>query len=136
MPENKIIPYGESEYPELEGLPDGSKVKFSGEAMIESMGGENKGLRITSIDLQTENKADKDLRMMNSNFVVGTYVSILLLTMLVSFIAGLLIFIVLLFFDLSPMFPFLKDIPAGQTILTRFGNYFWIMFALPVYAGL
>jgi hypothetical protein len=64
MPEDKVIPYGPEEYPKLEGLAVGSKVSFSGEATIEDLGGESRGLKILTIDLQTENRADREMRDM------------------------------------------------------------------------
>lgn len=80
-------------------------------------------------------RLNKDLRMMNSQFVVGTYVSIILLTVIVAFLASILLFVILLFFDLTLIFPFIKEIPAGQTIFTRFFKFFGILFLIPLIAG-
>ena len=74
--------------------------------------------------------------MMNSQFVVGTYVSMIFFTILLTFIGSLLIFIILLFFDISITFPFLNNIPAEQSIFTRFFNYIWVLFVFPIVAGL
>ncbi len=79
---------------------------------------------------------NRGLRMMNSPFVVGTYVSMIFFTILLTFIGSLLIFIILLFFDISITFPFLMDIPAEQSIFIRFFNYIWVLFVFPVVAGL
>jgi pilus assembly protein TadC len=81
-------------------------------------------------------KLNRDLRMMNSPFVVGTYVSVIFLTVLISFLISIIILVLLLFFDFSMTFPFLQNIPAGQTILTRLFNFFWIIFLIPLIAGL
>lgn len=62
MPEGRTIPYTEQEYPELGGIEPGRSVKFSGEAVIEDLGGENRGLKITSMTFETENQADKELK--------------------------------------------------------------------------
>jgi len=78
---------------------------------------------------------NKDLRMMNSQFVVGTYVSMIFLTSLLAFFAGIILLVILLFFDLTLTIPFIKEIPAGQTIITRFVNYFWVIFIIPLIAG-
>jgi Flp pilus assembly protein TadB len=80
-------------------------------------------------------KLNRDLRMMNSPFVVGTYVSVIFLTVLISFLISIIILILLLFFDFSLTFPFLHNIPAGQTIFTRFFNFFWIIFLIPLITG-
>ena len=62
MPEGKIIPYEQGEYPELDNLPEGSKVKFEGEAtLVEG------GLQIDNIDLETENEATRSLKDMTKN---------------------------------------------------------------------
>lgn len=62
MPEGTVIQYGPEDYPELEGVEDGRKVKFSGEAVIENLGGESKGLRVLSMKFETENQADRELK--------------------------------------------------------------------------
>ncbi len=79
---------------------------------------------------------NKDLRMMNSQFVVGTYISMIFFSILLTFIGSLIIFIILLFFDISLAFPFFKDIPANQSIFTRFFNYIWVLIVFPVIAGM
>lgn len=61
--EGKLIPYVDGEYPELDGLKAGSEVKFSGAAVIED-GEEGKGLRIQSIDLETEGPATREMKKM------------------------------------------------------------------------
>jgi len=59
MPEGKLIPVQPGEYPELDNLPEGSKVKFEGEAELTK-----DGLLIKSIDLQTDNDATRELSKM------------------------------------------------------------------------
>lgn len=81
------------------------------------------------------NNLNKDLRMMNSPFVVGTYVSMIFFSVLLTFILSLLLFITLLFFDISLTYPFFSDIPAGQTIFTRILNFFWILIIIPLACG-
>jgi len=71
---------------------------------------------------------------MNSPFVVGTYVSMMFFTILISFIAGIFLFILLLFFKLSLTFPFLNL--AEENILIRFFKVFWIIFVIPLSTGL
>ena len=77
---------------------------------------------------------NKSLRKMNSPFVVGTYVSMIFFTTLISFIASIFLFVLLLFFKLSLTFPFLNIVE--ESILIRFFKVFWIVFAVPLLAGL
>ncbi len=81
------------------------------------------------------NSLNKDLRMMNSPFVVGTYVSMIFFSVLLAFIFSLLVFITLLFFDIGLTPPFISDITAGQTIFSRIINFFWILIAIPIVSG-
>jgi len=75
---------------------------------------------------------NKDLRKMNSRFVVGTYASMIFFTMLLSFIFSLFLLILLMFYNLSIDFPFL--IPVENSLL-RFFQIFWIIFAVPFATG-
>ena len=76
---------------------------------------------------------NKDLRQMNSPFVIGTYGSMVLFTMLLSFLASILLFVILLFFNIGITFPFFS--PVEGSILLRFVNIFWIIFAIPLATG-
>lgn len=77
---------------------------------------------------------NKNLRKMNSPFVVGTYVSMMFFTILISFIAGIFLFVLLLFFKLNLTFPFLNIVE--ESILIRFFKVFWVVFAIPLFTGL
>lgn len=79
---------------------------------------------------------NKDLRMMNSNFVLGTYVSMILFTSFIFFLFSIFVLIILLFYNLSPNFPFIQDLSPGQTIIGRFLQFFWILFLIPAVTGL
>jgi flagellar protein FlaJ len=79
------------------------------------------------------NSLNGDLRKMNSPFIVSTYVSMILFSVLLTAIFALFLFILLLFFNLSLLFPFLSI--TEQPILTRFINFFWIIFAIPLGMG-
>jgi len=74
--------------------------------------------------------------MMNSPFVVGTYVSMIFFSSLLVFIGCILLYIVLLFFNLSLSPPFLVDLAAGTSIIERFINNIWILFVIPIASGL
>lgn len=63
MPEGKIIPAAPGEYPELSGLPEGSTVKFEGEATLVKG-----GLQINSIELEpADNEATREVNRMTGN---------------------------------------------------------------------
>jgi hypothetical protein len=99
----------------------------------------NHFFRNTSNNLVSKGYFDelnKNLRRMNSQFVVGTYVSMILLSGLITFLCSIILYIILLFFDLSLTFPFLINYPATQTILTRAVNYIWVMIVFPVLIAL
>jgi len=82
------------------------------------------------------NSLNKDLRMMNSPFVVGTYVSMIFFSVLLAFIFSLFLFMTLLFFNIGFAYPFFSDIAASETIFTRILNYFWVLIVIPLVCGL
>jgi pilus assembly protein TadC len=71
---------------------------------------------------------NKELRKMNSNFVVGTYVSMIFFTTFLAFILSIIFLVFLLFFDISK-FPFIM--PTEEPFLKIFLKYFWIICAFP-----
>ncbi len=79
-------------------------------------------------------RLDRSLRKINSLFLVGTYVSMTLFTILLGFILGFFLFITLLFFNISPLFPFITL--AEQGVLIRAFKFFWVIFAIPAISGL
>lgn len=62
MPDGKVIPATAEEYPELQDLPEGSKVKFDGEGTFTK-----EGIVIDSINLDTEDDATNELKKMTGN---------------------------------------------------------------------
>lgn len=70
------------------------------------------------------------LRKMNSQFVISTYVSMIFMTVLLSFVASIILLITLLFFNISPLFPFITQ--AKEDAIIRLVRYFWIIFAVPI----
>ena len=80
------------------------------------------------------NPLNNDLRKMNSPFVVGTYTSMILFTMMLSLFASFFLFILLIFYNLSLSFPFLSPV-EGSTILRIF-KIFWILLVIPLGTGL
>jgi flagellar protein FlaJ len=75
-----------------------------------------------------------DLQKANMNFLLGSYISIIVFTTMISFIASFFIVIFLLFFNVSPQLPIITF--AQGDILTRFLNLFWIIFVVPLGAFL
>ncbi len=81
-------------------------------------------------------KLNLDLRKMNSPFVINTYVSMILFTCLWMFGISIFIFIVVLFFNVSLLFPFLSPLPENTNFLLRAISNCWIILALPVLTGI
>ena len=119
------------------------KAKFSVERPIAATFGKpnsyakmaNNLFRNTSSNLVAKgyfSDLNKNLRKMNSPFVLGTYLSMIFFTVLISFVIGLLLFITLLFVNIGLTFPFFTAIPAGETILSRFMTYILLVPVVPL----
>lgn len=78
---------------------------------------------------------NKDLRKMNSPFVVGTYVSMIFLTMSIAFIFSLFLFGLLLFYHISLDYTQLFS-PVTDSIFLRGIKILWIIFVIPLSTGL
>jgi Flp pilus assembly protein TadB len=78
-------------------------------------------------------KLNRNLRKINSQFIIGTYVSMIFLTMMLGFFTGIFLFAILLFFDISLLFPFISI--ATESIPLRIIKFFWVIFATPLFAG-
>lgn len=64
MPAGKSIAFMAGEYPELEGLESGAKIKVRGEATVE-MGPDGSGTIVfDSMEIQTEGPATRELKQM------------------------------------------------------------------------
>ena len=79
-------------------------------------------------------KLNHNLRKMNSPFVAGTYVSMILFSMLITLGIGFLLFIILLFLNISLVFPFISL--AEESIIIRFFKFLWIPIILPLVIGI
>ncbi|MFA5258986.1 MAG: type II secretion system F family protein [Candidatus Pacearchaeota archaeon] len=75
---------------------------------------------------------NRNLRKMNSPFVLGTYLSMIFFTVMISLIMGLLLFITLLFVNIGITFPFFTAISAEETIFSRLITYIWIVPIVPL----
>ena len=97
----------------------------------------NRYFRKISSNLVLSGKLEKlnaDLRKMNSPYVVGTYASMILFTMSIVAVLSILLFIVLLFFNIEFTFPFFSIVK--ESILFRAVKVFWIIFAIPIFTGI
>jgi len=79
-------------------------------------------------------KLNKDLRKMNSPFVIGTYVSMIFFTVFLTFIFSLFLLFLLLFYNIGFTFPFIS--PTDESIVMRIMKFFWVIFAIPTFIGL
>ncbi len=79
------------------------------------------------------NALNRNLRKMNSEFIVSTYLSMVFFSGLLGFIVGFLVFCFLLFFEVSIVFPFFSFTEAS--FLSRFIKFFWLPVILPLAAG-
>ena len=77
---------------------------------------------------------NRNLRKMSSPFVTATYVSMIFFTVLLTFFTSLILFIFLLFFEVSFVFPFVNM--TEELILLRFIKFFWIPIVFPLTSGL
>ena len=79
-------------------------------------------------------RLNKALRKINSNFVLGTYLSMIFFSVVLSFTASILIFIFLIIFKVSLMMPFISLV--DEPFIFRFIKTFWIIFAIPLTTGI
>lgn len=119
------------------------KNKFSVERPIATFGKpnfygkiSNKLFRNTSTKLLIKGYLEplnKDLRMMNSQFVVGTYAAMILFTMILATIFSLFLLVFLLFYNisLSSGISYVED-----PVLLRFFRVFWVVLAIPIGTGM
>jgi len=78
-------------------------------------------------------KLNRNLRKISSNYIVTSYVSMILFTTLLAFVAGLLFYIVMLFFDISLAYPFISRVEGSVYI--RLLTKLWALFVFPLIAG-
>jgi len=72
---------------------------------------------------------EKDLIKTNLQLIASSYISVILLTSLLSIIAGIFIFLFFLFFEISG-FPIITRV--SENIGIRLLKVFWILFAVPI----
>ncbi|MBS3080883.1 type II secretion system F family protein [Candidatus Pacearchaeota archaeon] len=79
------------------------------------------------------NDLNKSLRKMSSSYVLSTYVSMGIFTTVLAFFIGIILFIFLIFLNVSPIFPFFSFVDfSSEGIIERFFKVFWVAIALPV----
>ncbi len=76
------------------------------------------------------NDLAKEIQKANLNVLLESYVAMMLFSAFLSFFGGILIMIVLFFFDVGLGAPFFSFREGG--ILLRFGKVFWIPFVVPI----
>lgn len=72
----------------------------------------------------------RDLVKANMYFITKSYVSVILFTTFLSFIASFFIFGFFLFFNFGVMYPFITF--ANQSVIERAMNTFWIILVIPL----
>ncbi len=72
---------------------------------------------------------NRDLRKINSRFVVGTYASMIFFTITISIFVGALVLAALLFYDIHLTYPIL--VPTEESFLLRIVKFFWIIIVIP-----
>jgi len=77
---------------------------------------------------------ERDLVKANLQFIPINYLSVTLLTTLLSFIIGIFIFVFLLFFNINSENPFISQVE--EDIFTRMISIFWVFIVLPLIAFL
>ena len=75
-------------------------------------------------------KLNRSLRKINSKYVVSTYISMLLLASFLVMLGSLFLFIILLFFDISLLYPFISIVE--EPLYLRMIKFFWIVPILPI----
>lgn len=79
-------------------------------------------------------RLNKNLRKINSRYILATYISIMLFTILLTFIASLILLATLSFFELSLLYPFMTF--SDDPFFIRFIKFFWIILVFPLVSGL
>ena len=95
----------------------------------------NKFFRNLSISLVEKGyfqQLNRDLRKMNSPFLLTTYLSMMFFTSLIFFFLSLFLLIVLMFFNIGITFPFLTAIGSDENIGLRLIKFFWIILIVPM----
>ena len=76
------------------------------------------------------NKLNRSLRKINSRYVIGSYISMALFSTMLILLGSVLVFIFLLFFNVSFLFPFISV--AEEAMHIRMASYFWVMIVFPI----
>ena len=75
-------------------------------------------------------KLNRSLRKINSKYVVSTYISMLLLASFLVMLGSIFLFIILLFLDISFLYPFISIVE--EPLYLRMIKFFWIVPILPI----
>jgi pilus assembly protein TadC len=77
-------------------------------------------------------RLNRDLRKINSRFVIGSYVSMIFFSSLLALVIGMLLFIFLIFFKVSFLFPFFS---FAELSYMRIFKLMWVIVAAPIVTG-
>ncbi|PIN93762.1 hypothetical protein COU54_01885 [Candidatus Pacearchaeota archaeon CG10_big_fil_rev_8_21_14_0_10_31_24] len=82
--------------------------------------------------IQTGNFKDLglDIQRGNFNMLLGSYISVMLLSTVISFFVGVIILFAILFFEFSFTAPMISL--GDGDILSEFARFFWILFVVPI----
>ncbi len=121
------------------------KKKYSAERQMPTFGKPsayamlaNRIFRNTSSNLVEKGyfeRLNKNLRTISSPFLVMSYVSMIFLTVLISFILGIALLIFLLYFNVSALYPFINLVNSDESIILRLVKLVWIVFIIPLATG-
>lgn len=72
---------------------------------------------------------DRNLDKSNMNFLAKSYISVILFTFSISIVVAFFITAFLMFFNVSPLYPFISQISESYSV--RFLKVFWVFFTIP-----
>jgi len=72
----------------------------------------------------------KDLFKANLDFLPKSYISVIMLSTIIAFVVGILVFMFFMFFNFQASPPFIADV--GDSLSVRFLKIFWIIFLIPI----
>jgi len=120
------------------------KKKFSAKKSVATFGRPNAFAKISNRFFRKKSneliakgyfdRLNKDLRKINSPFVLGTYVSMIMFSVVLTFFICLILLGLIMFLNISLLFPFITF--AEEFFLIRFAKFFWIVIVIPIGAGL
>jgi Flp pilus assembly protein TadB len=81
------------------------------------------------VDSKTFAGVIQDLLKTNMGLIPSSYISIIIFSVIISFGVSLILFLFLLFFNVSSVYPFITPV---TDLVSRFLSLFWILFVIPI----